>query len=398
LIITKAELEHYNSELATSRLVTYCYELRCKGKRPTPEKLHALCMLTWFPSFKRAILPALWRLWDRPGDPPKIDTTLGLKEYGFENGLIRLTAHGTGFVNYYRAYRNSSLRWIRKNYKTVSSITKMAAKLRTDDQARQIVEVIESLPKVGKPVSKTGMGSASSLLTPLVACLDPRHRFPILNKASHVTRLQHKLKVFNRSLTGQFDALVGLIGRFNMANALMIDACSNRLATLKDLRDAAVFVARLRASNKPINSKDDSGYEIPPRKYVSEGKRLHNKMTNGLTAICTQKGYTVMEGREPFNYDALIQSTSGRGRTVLVEAKSSVARSHLRLAVGQLLDYRRGFSNGRPPALAVLLPGAPSADDAVFAKSVSIDIFWFSDKACKNISGTRQLWTLLKAR
>ncbi len=59
---------------------------------------------------------------------------------------------------------------------------------------------------------------------------------------------------------------------------------------------------------------------------------------------------------------------------ILVEAKAKNDRAALRLAVGQLLDYRR-FHEKRP-ALAVLLPAEPEPDMKAFLASVDVDLVW----------------------
>jgi hypothetical protein len=45
---------------------------------------------------------------------------------------------------------------------------------------------------------------------------------------------------------------------------------------------------------------------------------------------------------------------------LLIEAKSTTAREKIRLALGQLLDYRRLIAP--PPSLCVLLPSDPPSD------------------------------------
>ncbi|WP_128645942.1 hypothetical protein [Rhodococcus sp. BS-15] len=52
----------------------------------------------------------------------------------------------------------------------------------------------------------------------------------------------------------------------------------------------------------------------------------------------------------------LFDNTNG----VLYEAKASASREAVRMALGQLLDYRRHFKT--PPALSVLLPEPPVGD------------------------------------
>lgn len=64
---------------------------------------------------------------------------------------------------------------------------------------------------------------------------------------------------------------------------------------------------------------------------------------------------------------------------VLYEAKSDVSRTSIRMAVGQLLDYRRF----EPPGtrLAVLLPKAPSPDSLVYLRSLEIGVVYADPSA-----------------
>ena len=66
----------------------------------------------------------------------------------------------------------------------------------------------------------------------------------------------------------------------------------------------------------------------------------------------------------------LVDETAG----VLYEAKGDILRSSVRMAVGQLLDYRR-FER-RPMQLGVLLPRAPSSDLTALVRSVPAAAVW----------------------
>ncbi|RGC66165.1 hypothetical protein C5N14_25345 [Micromonospora sp. MW-13] len=57
------------------------------------------------------------------------------------------------------------------------------------------------------------------------------------------------------------------------------------------------------------------------------------------------------------------------GRAELVEAKSSAARHHVRLALGQLLDYARYVEHN---SRAVLLPSHPGSDLVALLHSVNV--------------------------
>lgn len=61
-------------------------------------------------------------------------------------------------------------------------------------------------------------------------------------------------------------------------------------------------------------------------------------------------------------------------RKILIEAKSSDAREALRMAIGQLFDYRRFHE--LPIHLAVLLPHQPNRDALDLLKSSGIEAIW----------------------
>jgi hypothetical protein len=59
---------------------------------------------------------------------------------------------------------------------------------------------------------------------------------------------------------------------------------------------------------------------------------------------------------------------------LLVEAKGTVQRNAIRMAVGQLADYSRFISGGRPNHKAVLLPSEPRSDlcDLIFSQGIDL--------------------------
>ena len=69
-------------------------------------------------------------------------------------------------------------------------------------------------------------------------------------------------------------------------------------------------------------------------------------------------------------------------RRNLIEAKSSARREHIRMAVGQLLDYAfQGNKKFRHPHKAILLPSEPASDIADWLDSLKIKIVWREKKA-----------------
>ncbi len=69
-------------------------------------------------------------------------------------------------------------------------------------------------------------------------------------------------------------------------------------------------------------------------------------------------------------------------RRNLIEAKSSTNREHIRMAVGELLDYayqgRKKFHN---PHLAILLPNEPDAEAVEWLGPLNINLIWRKSRA-----------------
>jgi hypothetical protein len=61
-------------------------------------------------------------------------------------------------------------------------------------------------------------------------------------------------------------------------------------------------------------------------------------------------------------------------KNVLIEAKSSYRRESIRMAIGQLLDYRRYEKT--EPELAVLLPSSPNKDIRDLLAGLDISLIW----------------------
>jgi hypothetical protein len=68
-------------------------------------------------------------------------------------------------------------------------------------------------------------------------------------------------------------------------------------------------------------------------------------------------------------------------RQNLIEAKSSASREHIRMAVGQLLDYAfQGSKKFGDPHKAILLPSEPNSDVVEWLDSLNIKVIWREKK------------------
>jgi hypothetical protein len=85
-----------------------------------------------------------------------------------------------------------------------------------------------------------------------------------------------------------------------------------------------------------------------------------------------------------------------RPNWTIIEAKSSIDRWAIRLAMGQLFDYQRYFS--RRPRLAVLLPEKPSPSMIKLLKSKRITVIWSTANRGFRDSKSGLLTGLLRVR
>jgi hypothetical protein len=81
-------------------------------------------------------------------------------------------------------------------------------------------------------------------------------------------------------------------------------------------------------------------------------------------------------------YDGLRCDGYERESRILVEAKSSVSREHIRMAVGQLLDY--GFQIRKDlgiSCMAILLPSKPDPKSVNWLSELNISVIWHENGA-----------------
>jgi hypothetical protein len=385
--LSRRDKKHYEGKIRTAELIKLCYKYQFKDRKPNPEKIHALCKLAWCSDNKQYTLGALWIIWGKRGQIPYLTDLNELSSYGFPPQVARQANKPTGFVNFYKAYRNSSLVWIRRHYKQVSFIIHKAARLKSDDEARELADAIDNLPRIPKAHRQPGKISPNSFLTPLVACLDPRLRFPVVNKEGGVLELHKKLGIATFSLLDQFNTLIRLIGQYGIRNSLMLDTISYKLAYMK-LPAVTIETKPPAKPGKLLGRKDDEDIVIISNGYTGKARRIHNSMTNKLIVICKKFGLYTEEGEYRENrFDALILNYNNKGKDLLIEAKGATSRSDLRLALGQLYDYRRKRSRRAATDLAVLLPEKPKSDDIDFLGDAGINVIWFTNSKLQKLAG-----------
>ncbi|MDI5972566.1 restriction endonuclease [Streptomyces sp. SL13] len=115
---------------------------------------------------------------------------------------------------------------------------------------------------------------------------------------------------------------------------------------------------------------------VDPAREPYEAERRESTLVRGYVEHLRLLGHTVCRQRitpagelKPLFTDVFDETAD-----VLIEAKGTVTREAIRMAVGQLLDYRRHLAPG--VGLAILLPSRPRQDLIDFCAGLGIATVW----------------------
>lgn len=124
-----------------------------------------------------------------------------------------------------------------------------------------------------------------------------------------------------------------------------------------------VLVGPMRV-DVPIERQETEKAYVNPSREPFESERREQKLVLALETHLAKLGHKVSRQRllpsgeaRPIITD-LFDATTG----MLVEAKGSVERNAIRMAIGQLCDYRRFFAAGELNHIAALFPKEPRPD------------------------------------
>jgi hypothetical protein len=115
---------------------------------------------------------------------------------------------------------------------------------------------------------------------------------------------------------------------------------------------------------------------IQPNHEPHEAERREQKLVRGYLAYLTGRGHDVCrlqlrpEGEAAPIFCDLFDKTTN----TVVEAKGSIARPAIRMAIGQLADYARLLET--PPRRAILVPMEPRPDLLRLAESENVEVLW----------------------
>ena len=132
-------------------------------------------------------------------------------------------------------------------------------------------------------------------------------------------------------------------------------------------------------NNVTLPLKDEADVESIRKAGSIAQRRIHNRLTNLMRSKLS--GYTLLEGRDPAcMFDVLVKKYNDEV-DLLIEVKSSIEVAHVRMAVGQLFDYRMRLKATPGPHLAILLPARPEEDVMDLLIWLEIGLMWFEGDA-----------------
>ena len=273
----------------------------------------------------------------------------------------------------------------------LNEIIRRAQNLQFNDQTRfDLAAKIEELPGVPAPTKGGKEAHPSTILTPMIACLDPMERFPVINAREGVRNLLHAYKLSNVDLVGQVKGMVGLIGQLGISDSFMIDVLAEFIA--KDGPKEVKTLVSTKPSKTDIIESELPIFDEAERKAVKNSSTVtyrnrHNKITNLFKSIF--ETYEILRGTSHnCKYDMLMKNYDGNGRDLLIEAKPEADKGSIRIAIGQLFDYRRFLSSRVGTDLALLTINSPTKIYIELLHDLQITCLWFENENSRNLKGS----------
>lgn len=208
----------YRAEKNTSALIRSVVASP-RARNLSGDQIWSLITLTWITKspngahtnhWRKLKVPALKSLFS-PNAPDVVDDlSAAVDSMNLPLAVAQSAKKETGMVNFHGTWRKSSRPWCRENRDDLMKIIRAAANLANDQARFEVARRIDKLPPVKSPNNKVET-TAGVLLSPLIACLDPRCRFPIVN--GRTTPLLRKLRLTQVDLRDRVKRLIEIIGQ-----------------------------------------------------------------------------------------------------------------------------------------------------------------------------------------
>lgn len=163
------------------------------------------------------------------------------------------------------------------------------------------------------------------------------------------------------------------------------------------LGGASTVANRQAPGSQPVDvrtlaaaQRGDPEYQTRSRAAVRMAQRIEARLVHSYGRWLAKQGRELKRQA----YGRLMCDAFEDANNCLIEAKSSSKREHIRMGVGQLMDYAyQGQRLRRNPRLALLLPHRPTGDGLEWLKALGIAVIWrkgqvFVDDAGGTIAGS----------
>lgn len=287
--------------------------------------------------------------------------------------VVGLLKTQTGITHYYTAFRPATLQFVEDHAEPIGVAFRQVTAV-TSDIEKKISRVAMIVEKLGAIDGANRQISAFNGLTPVLACLDPQRRFPIMND-----RTRDLLRVIGEKAdTKGMVALYKLIGLYDVKNSFELDVYASVGDFSLVRKPSAKTKAKADFKNVGFKSEIKSIANITAKKATIT--KRHNQLINRLAeALLWRK---IVE----YKFDALVRNWKDE-RHLLIEAKTAsegtAGRTQIRQAIGQLYDYRFSHFPKEKVDLAVLLAKKPKEDVQRLLTSLHIELLWFEGKKLK---------------
>ncbi|MFE7116533.1 restriction endonuclease [Streptomyces sp. NPDC057654] len=125
-----------------------------------------------------------------------------------------------------------------------------------------------------------------------------------------------------------------------------------------------------------IEKQHTEGMVVSPNGKQYEAERREGPLVTAYRDYAVSQGHTVTRNmiRPKGELKPLYTDAFNVTENLLIEAKGTVTREAVRMAIGQLYDYRRFIAS--EPTLAVLLPTRPREDLIQLCHSADVVVIW----------------------
>ena len=281
-------------------------------------------------------MPALAQIWRLPAIVSG-DLNIYSPQCSSLVKVARAAVKPTGFVNFRNEWRTRHVPGAKSRI-FIFAVLKEVAGLKRNDQDR--VALAAKVDKLLRdpPPGRRWRKCRSLYRTDAVDCLSRSpSQIPTINGRDAVRDLLKALGLAERSFPDQVTGMVGLIGKFGIADSFVLDVLAD------DIIDVVKHLPRKPAAVATSTSKSGGGSVLPDldvaerlatqQSQTIRYRNRHNKMTNGLKLLCD--GWrTLKRGTAPdCSYDVLIEKYDATGRDLLVEAKPDPDKGSLRIVI-----------------------------------------------------------------